>query len=250
MPEHDLFTSVRREARIGGLLYLVVIGTAFFAEMFVRSSLIVPNAAATANNILSSERLYRLGGFADILNLSCDVALAIILYHLLRAGGQVIALTATAFRLVADGCLAAATFFHFAPLTLLGGSPPLTAIPLPERQSLALDMIKIHSLGYNICLLFFGVHLLLLGWLGLRAALMPRWLGALLILTFFCYWTNSVLHLVFPEMHLSDFMLLPGLLTELALATWLLAGAVTATRSPFRQPQARSAGGRTGSTAP
>ena len=247
MHEHDSFTGLRREARVGGLLYLVVIATAFFAEMFVRSSLIIPkDAVATANNILSAERLYRVGGFADILNLSCDVALAIILYHLLRAGGQVFALTATAFRLVADGCLAVATFFHFASLTLLGSSHALTMIPLAERQSLALDMIKIHSLGYNICLLFFGVHLLLLGWLGLRSGLMPRWLGVLLILTFFCYSLNSVVHLVFPEVHLSDFILLPGLLTELALAIWLLAGGVAAARSLFRpwQPQAQHTRGR------
>jgi hypothetical protein len=103
-------------------------------------------------------------------------------------------------------------------------------MPPAERQLLALDMIKIHSLGYNVCMLFFGVHLLLLGWLSLRSSLMPRLLGALLVVTFFCYWTNSVVHLVFPELHLSPFVLLPGLLTELALAVWLLAGGVNVAR--------------------
>jgi hypothetical protein len=221
----DPATSLRQEARIGGLLYLVVIITAFFAEMFVRGSLIVSgDAAATAQKILASERLYRLGGFADLINLCADVALAIILYHLLRPAGKVIALAAAAFRLVFDAGLAAATFFHFAPLTLLSNSPTLATMPLPERQILAFDMIRIHNLGYNVCMLFFGVHLLLLGWLSLRSALMPRLLGALLVLTFFCYWTNSIVHLVFPEIPLPAYVLLPGFVTELALALWLLAG--------------------------
>jgi hypothetical protein len=221
----DPASSLRQEARVGGLLYLVVIVTAFFAEMFVRGSLIVSNdAGATAQKILASERLYRLGGFADLINLCADVALAIILYHSLRPAGKVIALAAAAFRLVFDAGLAVATFFHFAPLTLLGNSPAFAAMPLPERQMLAFDMIRIHNLGYNGWMLFFGVHLLLLGWLSLRSALMPRLLGALLVLTFVCYWTNSVVHLVFPEILLSPYVLLPGFLTELALAVWLLAG--------------------------
>ena len=223
--------SLRREARVCGLLYLVGIATAFFAEMFVRSSLVVSgDAVATAQKILASEHLYRLGGFADIINLSCDVAIAIILYRLLRPAGQVAALTAAAFRLVADVCLAAATFFHFAPLTLLNGSPYLAAMPLAERQVLALEAIKIHNLGYNVSMLFFGIHLLLLGWISLRSALIPRLLGALLVLTFFCYWTNCVVHLVFPEIPLSAYVLLPGFLTELALAIWLLAGGPSVVR--------------------
>ena len=237
MSEPDV-SSLRREARVGGLLYLVVIATAFFAELLVRSSLIVPNdAAATAQKILASERLYRLGGFADLINLCCDVAIAVILYRLLRPGGPAIALAAAAFRLVFDAGLAVATFFHFAPLTLLGNSPALAAMSLPERQALAFDMLRIHDLGYNVCLLFFGLHLLLLGWISLRSALMPRLLGALLVLTFVCYWTNSIVHLVFPETRLSPFVLLPGLLTELALALWLLAG------GPARSGRGASAAG-------
>ena len=69
----------RNEARLGGALYAIVIITAFFAELFVRSSLIVPNSpAATVHNILASERLYRLGGLADLVNLSCDIGVAIV----------------------------------------------------------------------------------------------------------------------------------------------------------------------------
>jgi hypothetical protein len=54
--------STKKTARIAGLLYLVNGVTGFFGIIYVPSRLIVSgNAAATANNILASERLFRLG---------------------------------------------------------------------------------------------------------------------------------------------------------------------------------------------
>jgi hypothetical protein len=213
----------QNEARLAGLLYVIVIVTAFFAEGVVRSSLIVPNnAAATAHNLLASERLYRLGGMADLINLSCDIVIAIILYDLLKTVARTLALSAAAFRIAFDVGLAAATMFHFAPLYLLKGPMYAAALPPAQLQAAAFEMIQIHNLGYNLFLIFFAVHLLLLGYLIIRSTFLPRLLGALLLLTGLCYLTNSFLHLVYPEVHTSFYLLLPGLISEFALAGWLL----------------------------
>jgi len=49
-------------ARVAGLLYLLMGIPAAFSMMYVPGTLIVPgDAAATANNILVSETLFRLG---------------------------------------------------------------------------------------------------------------------------------------------------------------------------------------------
>ena len=51
-----------KTARIAGLLYLIIIVCAGFSEGYVRSNLIVPgDATATANNIVASEWLFRIG---------------------------------------------------------------------------------------------------------------------------------------------------------------------------------------------
>src|SRR5437762_1953488 len=61
------------KARIAGVLYLIIIVTAGFAEGFVRDKLVVgSDAAATANNLLTHELLYRAAGAADLINLVCD----------------------------------------------------------------------------------------------------------------------------------------------------------------------------------
>ena len=47
--------SIKTTARIGGILYLIIIVAGIFGELFVRDKLIVSgDAAATANNIMSS----------------------------------------------------------------------------------------------------------------------------------------------------------------------------------------------------
>ena len=53
--------SIKKTARIGGILYLIIIVTGLFGEAFVRSKLLVPgDATATANNIKASELLWRI----------------------------------------------------------------------------------------------------------------------------------------------------------------------------------------------
>lgn len=223
--------SPQHKARLAGLLYLIVIVTAFFAEMFVRSSLVLDHdPAATARNIMASQTLYRLGGAADLINLLSDIALAVILYELFKPFDRTVALSAAALRLVADACLIGATFFHFAPLYFLSGEPYLRPLGTDQLQVLALEAIKLHDLGYNICLVFFGVHCLLLGYLIARSGLVPRLIGVFFVATGLCYLVNSFGHLVFPGINLPFYLLLTGLLSETALMLWLLIFGVNVSR--------------------
>ena len=67
-------------ARAAGLLYLVIIVCAGFAEGAVRSSLVVPgDAAATAANIRGSEMLFRAGFVADLVAFLSDLVVSVLL---------------------------------------------------------------------------------------------------------------------------------------------------------------------------
>jgi hypothetical protein len=78
--------STKKTARIAGLLYLVNGVTGFFSIIYVPSKLIVSgNAAATANNILASERLFRLGIVSELICAAEFVFLLWVLYRLLGA---------------------------------------------------------------------------------------------------------------------------------------------------------------------
>ena len=58
----------KRNARLAGLLYLLSSATFGFNVLYVLPTLIVPgNAASTAQNILASEMLFRLGIVSEMI---------------------------------------------------------------------------------------------------------------------------------------------------------------------------------------
>jgi ABC-type multidrug transport system permease subunit len=90
-------------ARIGGVLYLIIIAAGLFAEAYVPGKLVVPaDAAATATNIMAHETLFRLGIAADLTTFLFAVALTMILYVLLKPVNRNLALLMVFFNLVQD----------------------------------------------------------------------------------------------------------------------------------------------------
>lgn len=225
MTERGLHSSPQLYARAGGMLYLVVIVTAFFAEALVRGKLIVSgNAAATASNIISSPTLFRSGLAADMLNCVLDVAVAMILYVLLKPVNRNLALLAAFLRIAADAILGLAGIFHLAAAVILGGANYLRAFEPQQLQSLAYLSLKLHGEAYGISLIFFGVGCEILGYLIYRSGYLPRFIGVLLVVAGLGYLFNSFAGIMAPPLAASAFpwTVLPGFVAELALCLWLL----------------------------
>jgi hypothetical protein len=101
MADRTVETSPQRYARVGGLLYMIIIVIGLFDEAFVRSKIIVSgDAAATAANIRSLESLWRFGIAAEFVLLVCAIALTGIFFVLLRPVSRYFALPAVFFNLV------------------------------------------------------------------------------------------------------------------------------------------------------
>lgn len=104
--------SPRRDARIAGLLYLIVIVAGAFAQAYVRQRLVVPgDAAATAANLVANEQLYQWGFVADLIPLLCNVILAVIFYQLFSVVNRSIAALAVLFALLGTAIQAAVLVF-------------------------------------------------------------------------------------------------------------------------------------------
>lgn len=225
MLDRDHSSSTQMVARVAGLIYLIIPAAALFAEMFVRSTLIVPDdAAATAANILREEHIYRLGGAAQLVTVLCDVALSGLFYVLLRPVGRTVALISSSFRFAAIIVLAVATITHFAPLSLLKGEMYAEALGTAQVQALAALSLRLHSVGYTISLLLFGVHLALLGYLVARSRFLPWIFGMLLTIAGVGYVANSFAFFVAPPLTSWIFpVLVPvAFVAEAGFALWLL----------------------------
>ena len=92
----------RAAARIVGFLYVIQMAVAVFGESFVRGRLIVADAAKTAENIVGSERLFRLSIAGDLFVYAGVLVLTWGLYVVLRPVNRNLALLAAFFRLVAQ----------------------------------------------------------------------------------------------------------------------------------------------------
>jgi hypothetical protein len=214
--------SPRLRARLAGVFYLTTGGTAF-AE-FVRDRVFVPgDAAGTGHNILASESLYRWGFAADLLGLASYVVVTLLLYGLLKPVNKSLSLLAAFFSLMGIAVQAVSSLGHFAPLLLLGGAHYLAAFDAAQLQAMALVSLKLHALGFNVGLVFFGFYCTLLGYLIFGSTFFPRTIGVMMAIAGFGYLTNSFLIFLAPALasQLPPFIFVTGL-GELALMLWLL----------------------------
>lgn len=230
--------SPQHYARICGVLYLYIIVAGIFAELFVRSRLVVPaDATATATNIMANESLFRIGFSGELLHLAFDVAVAVILYALLRPVDRYIAMLAALMRLAADIILAVVSLSHFAALRLFADADYLKTFPADQLHTTALLALKLHDDGYAICLLFFGFACLSLGYLVFRSRFLPRTIGALMALAGVCYLINSFSHFLAPQFATTLFpaLFVPIFIAELSLTLWLIVKGVDAEKWEERE---------------
>jgi hypothetical protein len=225
MVDHDVETSPQLYARIGGVLYLIIIVVGLFGEAFVRGRIVVSgDATATAANLRSLESLWRFGVAAEFVLLMCAVALTLILYVLLRPVSRNLALLAVFFNLVTIAVEAVAALNLVAALFPLGNAGYLAVLAPEQLDVMATLAIKSHSYGFGVALIFFGCECLTLGYLIFRSGYLPKAIGALMQVAGLCYLTNSFALLLAPAIANRMFpaILVPAFIGEASLCLWLI----------------------------
>jgi hypothetical protein len=215
----------RLVARVGGVLYLIIIILGAVGEGVVRGRIVVPgNATATAANLRSMEWLWRLGVAGEVVVLTCATALALILYVLLRPVSRDLALMAVFFNLVSiaiEGVGAVSLATALLPVT---NAAYVNAFTPEQLNVIAMLSVRSHTAGFGIALIFFGVECVILGLLISRSGYMPRSIGVLMQIAGACYVINSFALLLSPPLssRLFPAILIPSLIAELSLALWLV----------------------------
>ena len=225
MTDRTVNTSPQIYARIGGVLYLIIIVVGIFGEAFVRDRLIVSgDATATAANIRSLESLWRFGIAAELFMLTCAVTLAWILFVLLRPVSRDLALLAAFFNLVSIALEAAIQLNLLAALFPLGNAGYLRAFAPEQLYAMTSLSVKLHSYGFGVSLIFFGCVCLVWGVLIFRSGYLPKALGVLMQIAGLCYLINSFALLLAPHFANRIFpaILVPALVGEASLCLWLL----------------------------
>jgi hypothetical protein len=219
MMERIAEASPRPRARITGVVYLLYFLTAVFAEFFMRGLVVSGDAAATANNILAHQPLFRLGLATGLIATACYVAVTALFYDLFKLVNRSLSLLAAFFSLVGCTILAFASVFRIAPLVVLGGARYLSVFKVEQLRALASLFLELYGQGVNICFVFFGVYCLLIGYLIFRSVFLPRILGVLMAFAGLGWLT-----FLSPTLanYLSPYIQILGVLAEGSLMLWLL----------------------------
>ena len=216
--------STKQTARIAGVLYLVNGVTGFFGIIYVPSRLMVSgNATASAQNILASERLFRLGIVSELICAVEFIFLLWVLYRLLGGVNKTHASLMAILGLAFVPVMCVNVLNEIAALTLLRGADFLSVLGQPERDAMAMLFLDLHRYGYVIGWIF-GPWLFFFGLLVFKSGFLPRILGVLLIAACFGYLADSLTPLLLPSYAnlVGRIANIPLTLGEPAIILWLL----------------------------
>jgi hypothetical protein len=142
------------------------------------------DSAATANAIVSHERLFHLGVATGLIGTGFYLALVALFYMLFKPVSRSVSLVAAFFGLVGCAVQASGSVFQFFTLANLGDGGTVSVFSSDELSGRAVGMLFLkltHQVG-NVALVFFGLYCLLIGCLILRSTFLPRLLGVLMVI--------------------------------------------------------------------
>ena len=214
----------KKDARVAGLAYILASVVGFVRLAYIPKALIVHGeAAATANNIVAHESLFRLGIVSDLLGGALWLFVPLALYRLLKGVDQGLAML-----MVILGSLMQVPLFFInsvtdgAALLLARGADFLSAFDKPQRDALAMLFLNLHHQLDLANEIFWGLWLLPFGLLVYRSRFLPRFLGVWLVIACFAWLAFSFTGLLSPQYESTAFKLTqPFALGEMATMLWL-----------------------------
>jgi hypothetical protein len=191
----------RKTARFAGLLYLLIGITAPIGLVYVPGALIVPgDATATADHIRASGMLLRIGIASELFHQTIVIFLVLVLYRLFKAVDERQAsLVVILGALVSVPIVFVNVLNEIAALVLVSGAGFLSAFNKGQLDALAYLFLRLHSQGFIVASIFWGLWLFPFGILVIRSRFIPRVLGVLMMIAGSAYLASAFTSLLLPR---------------------------------------------------
>ena len=215
--------SLKKTARITGLLYFFLAIMGIFSIMYIPSQTMVPgDPIATCQKILKNEFLYRIGIAVSVASNILYVFLALMFYSLFKNVNKRLATLLVIFVLVQTPISFIFDTLDITSLLILKGEV-LKSLSVQQAQEYSILIRKIISNGITMLELFWGLWLVPMGILIYRSGFIPRIIGVLVLITAFAYPAVTITFILFPE-HVNsvEIFAFPAFFGELSIIFWLL----------------------------
>lgn len=216
--------SLKKTARLAGLLYLIWVITGVYGIFFVSSQTVVQgNAVATANKIIANEFIFKTGIINDIISNTIWVFIVLMLYRLFKQVNKRQAKLLVALVIVQIPVFFFMEALNITSLMIFKGEI-LKTFELSQRQDLAMLFLKISDNGTIVLETFWGLWLFPFGQLVYKSEFIPRIFGVFLIFNGIAYIIHSFTILLFPDYQaiVWQFAIPFWVLGEISIMLWLL----------------------------
>ncbi len=216
--------SLKKTARIAGLLYFLFASIAIYSYMYVSPKIMVRgDTAATASNMLANEFLFRTSLAGNLITHTLFVFVVLMLYKLLKQVNEHHAKIMVGLVIVAIPVALLGDSLKIIALSIFKGDL-LKSFPLEQAQDLALIFLKLNNYSGQMITFYWGLWLMPLGLLVYKSRFIPRILGVLLIINGLGYIISSITFILFPDYlsSVSKFTYPTYFLGEIPLIFWLL----------------------------
>lgn len=213
----------KKTARLAGFLWLLMFVFGPIAQIIRSKLFLTGDMAATANNIMTNEFLFRVGFVSDLMMMIIYVLLPLALYKLLSTVNKNQAILMVIFVILGTSINMINLLNEFASLHLLSGAKYLSVFESAQLQAQSMLSYDLYLHGYEIANIFFGLWLIPLGLLVYKSGFIPRVLGILLVVGGCGLFLNVFIHFLFPGYEIvSTILLIPQTLSEFLFLAWLL----------------------------
>lgn len=219
-------TNEKSIGRWAGLAYLIVVVTGFFSLGYVPGKIAAPgNPQAVFDNIVAHETLFRAGIAAFMVEQVAFLVLPLLLFRLLAETHRGVAVTMVAFAAVSVPIALVAVAHRLDALLFLTDGDFVGFLTADTAHAMAWLSLKAYGRDILMASLFWGLWLLPFGYLGMKSGLLPKVLGALLMLGGIGYLVDVFCGLLlsgYAAMPFSNYVTLPAALGEVGSCLWLL----------------------------
>ncbi len=223
MTNNTVDATLQKAARVAGLAYVLIIVLAILKVNFLESNLIVSgNDAATTNNIIANELLFRIGVVSEIIMFLLVVILSLALYVILKTVNKNLALAALLFRFGETIIGAVVTVLSgLIPLLLLNSE---AVFETEQLQALVGLFLNLRIAGLDIVLIFVGLGGTVFCYLFFKSKYVPGILAAWGIFTYLSMLVLALINILLPNRpEIIEIVLFAlGTFFELIFGFWLL----------------------------
>jgi hypothetical protein len=200
-------------SKIAGFMFLFILTDVIANWILFSKFIVVDNAIATANNIVSNQILFRIAIANEIILAISATILAVALFVILKPIDKNLSLIALIWKLIEGILMAGIALLNFIALQFLTGI---------NQESLNFGyLINIHDVIYSIPMVFLGLNLTLFSYLFYKSGYIPKILSGLGVISYTLVFIFAFINILIPDVQMM-ILTVPSIIFELVIGLWLL----------------------------